>query len=424
MTGQEEEKRSLGFWVKRATRRTRLDAVLYGVYLVVGTWLTMLVGVSDGHPKPGVVWALYHTHRLLLLNPAGLPGPKPAWASAVLNLLYFLAPLFTLKMSIGFLQRLSYNPARLARKSAGHILVAGAGRTGSEIHDALRKQNYRVIPMDRDQDNPAIAHWHYEHLPYVIGDIARETTLREGGIEKAAALVVVSGDDVANLDCAYAAKKIRGREFPCLVQISDPYLYTAIKKHGQSVMNAALQPEDFVNPYSLVAREVVSELTKWRQKRSCPESRVVIAGFGKLGRMVVRELLKTDSPQMAAGSVTVVDNDDAVGRRWRVFSSLGGLPESAVQIVVGDVRDVAVWRGLRQRCGNAPISVVVATDDDSSNVGTSFIIKDNLPGELLVVTRLFKHVSSLEGVESVRSIVFSDIASQYILRAILSKLGT
>ncbi len=104
--------------------------------------------------------------------------------------------------------------ARLARAlgqypvpKRDHVIVCGVGRTGGLIVQALVDAEVPCVIVDRDETGVDMALVRRHRIPIVVGDPGSHETLDLLRLESARALVVMTGDEVANLQCALLARE-------------------------------------------------------------------------------------------------------------------------------------------------------------------------------------------------------------------------
>jgi voltage-gated potassium channel len=94
-----------------------------------------------------------------------------------------------------------------------HVVVCGAGTTGSTIIEALSEAGVRCVAVERDEDALDAAFVKRLRLPVVIGDIASGTTLDGLRLGSARALLAVTKDDMANLQPIFRSFNWAPRRF-------------------------------------------------------------------------------------------------------------------------------------------------------------------------------------------------------------------
>jgi Trk K+ transport system NAD-binding subunit len=88
-----------------------------------------------------------------------------------------------------------------------HVIVCGMGRTGGLVVQALVDAGVPCVIVDRDEAGMDLALIRRHRIPVVLGDLASEETLDVLRLESARALMVMTGDEVANLQCALLARE-------------------------------------------------------------------------------------------------------------------------------------------------------------------------------------------------------------------------
>ncbi len=90
----------------------------------------------------------------------------------------------------------------------GHVVVVGMGNVGTRVVEALHDFGVPVVAVDRKDQAPGVRVARDLGIPVVIGDAAQEGTLRAAWTQTCRALVVVSTDDVSNLETALLGRAI------------------------------------------------------------------------------------------------------------------------------------------------------------------------------------------------------------------------
>lgn len=88
----------------------------------------------------------------------------------------------------------------------GHVVVAGLGRVGYRVAQALRALGETVVAIDLDGDagNVAAAR---RQMPVVVGDAARTAVLSQAAVGRARALIAATDDAMRNVAIALQAKE-------------------------------------------------------------------------------------------------------------------------------------------------------------------------------------------------------------------------
>lgn len=90
-----------------------------------------------------------------------------------------------------------------------NILIAGCGRVGAGLANALYKEGHDVSVVDRDPDSFTLLEDGFTGFR-LTGNPIDSAVLRRGGIEECHMVAAVTGDDNTNLMVAQIAKEIFG----------------------------------------------------------------------------------------------------------------------------------------------------------------------------------------------------------------------
>lgn len=187
-----------------ATRKIGIAVMVLLVVIAVLGWLnSRAVDVSWAE-------ALYLT-LVTTLSGQDPDVTKPAAAQimqVVLNLAGLaLIPLITAVVVDGIVNaRLALHAGRIQPDRTGHVVVVGLGNIGTRVMAQLRDFGVEVVAIDRTAEARGAALARRLGVPLIVGDAAREETLRSASVETCQALVVVSTDDGVNLRAALNAR--------------------------------------------------------------------------------------------------------------------------------------------------------------------------------------------------------------------------
>jgi Trk K+ transport system NAD-binding subunit len=191
----------------RASRTLRIAAlVLLGV-LVVGT---AVLALTDRHLSP------WNAAYVTVLNTVGganadlrLSGPEQVLEVVLALAGVAMVPVITAAVVEAAVNaRLALAMGKLRRPVAGHVVVVGLGNVGTRVIQQLRALGVPVVAIDKADTARGAQLARDLEIPLVIGDAGREETLREASVQTARALVVLSTDDVVNLEAALHARSV------------------------------------------------------------------------------------------------------------------------------------------------------------------------------------------------------------------------
>jgi len=121
-----------------------------------------------------------------------------------------LVPLITAVIVEGLVNaRLAVTSGRLLTAYEGHVVVVGLGNVGTRVIRSLRDFGITVVAIDKSDNARGVALARELEIPLVMGDASREETLRMASVGTARALVIVSTDDVTNLEAALHGRALR-----------------------------------------------------------------------------------------------------------------------------------------------------------------------------------------------------------------------
>jgi Trk K+ transport system NAD-binding subunit len=194
-------------------RHVRVRLLIMGLILLVGAVLVR--ALDDPGRDHSWVKATYLTFYLIFGEPQeGLPK------SRVLQVMFFLVPILGLTIiiegivdfSLVLRDRRRFEKSwcvMLASSFQNHVVLVGLGRLGYRTFLTLRRLGEPVVVITRDENNEFLDQVRHDGSPLLLGDARQEALLEEANITKAKSIVVATSDDLANLEIALDARKLK-----------------------------------------------------------------------------------------------------------------------------------------------------------------------------------------------------------------------
>jgi Trk K+ transport system NAD-binding subunit len=105
--------------------------------------------------------------------------------------------------------RLALALNRLQGPIADHVVVVGLGNLGTRVVQQLHDLGIPVVAIDRSDQARGVQLARELGIPLIIGDASRAETLHEASAATARSLVVLSTDDVVNLEAALHGRSLK-----------------------------------------------------------------------------------------------------------------------------------------------------------------------------------------------------------------------
>lgn len=193
--------------LRAAIRKIRWAVLTLAVVLIGGTLLFWLNGTYE-NPLLSLIYVL----NLVTLQAGPGDFPRPfGWQLASAVLLF--GGLFSLAGGAASLLQLINDPKEqqlaLASTFRDHIIVCGMGRVGFRVINELLSFGESVVGINQSEREEWLQPLQRAGVPVILGDARRKQTLIDAGIERAAAIVVCTSDDLTNLDIALDARELR-----------------------------------------------------------------------------------------------------------------------------------------------------------------------------------------------------------------------
>jgi Trk K+ transport system NAD-binding subunit len=326
---------------------------------------------------------LYYTFGLFVLAgiDLGLPVGGPPLGRALLWFAFFAAPAVTAgALTEGILRVLRADVWAL-RKLRSHVVLAGCGRLSMLYLQRLRERrpDVRVIIVERRADNANIPLAEARGAHVLLGDITDDAILDKLALDRAERVMLLTGDDFANLD---AATKILERApsvaAKTVIHVGDLRFAKALDK-TRVARDCVL-----FNSHEVAASHLVQSVLVPHFAKTPGCDAIVLGGFGRFGQTVLAAL----EQQRAQCLGTVVIIDAQASRTFAEFCENKAQGSTAPTLIDGDLKDPRVWSRARELCATHQPVFVLGSNDDGANLRIAVALSRSYP-EALVVARGF-----------------------------------
>lgn len=277
---------------------------------------------SRGQSAIGLI---YLALQLFPLQSGAVAPPLP-WTLEVAR---FLAPAVTVYAAgRALLELLGEQVARVRlRRWSRHVVIAGAGRRGTQLAHAFLAQGDRVVVVDRNLSASGAPACRSAGALVLEGDATAASMLKEAGASRARVTIAACGEETTNAAVAVTLHTLPGSGRPgesntCVALLADPQLCRLLSEAelgGRRLEHFRLE---FVNIFEWAARALLD-----RHPISGPAAashHLIVAGLGRLGRALIIQAVR-GRPAGGGGNVphiTVIERDAAAA----VSQFLSGQP--------------------------------------------------------------------------------------------------
>ncbi len=356
------------------------------LFLVAGTGLTaftMGAGPSErmSIPTGDLLTKIYYTLGLFVLGgmDLGTPVLGPPVARGLLWFAYFAAPAVTVSAVVEGLMLLIQPQIWWMRRLRGHVVIGGCGQLTLLFLRRLRAVQPRVpvVVIEPREDQVGLEEARDVHHVHVLnGDVTNGALLQHLRLDRAQRVVLLTGDDFANLEAAAKIRTIAPEiSARTIAHVSDLRFLRAIN-------GVHVRGETF-NVHQIAASHLVATHLLAHFDRTAPRDLVVLAGFGRFGQTVLDQLQRE-----AAGKFhTVVIIDLMAVQGAAIFDNQIGFDDGYERVIMDrDLRDPLLWRELDERfhferC--APV-IVIGCGDGGVNLRTALTMSSRYPSATMI----------------------------------------
>jgi voltage-gated potassium channel Kch len=375
-----------------------LDRFKYLVGLALVVFVASTAVLYVWHPDQaredthkGLAEVSFGVFELMFASEPALPYPK---GSVPAEVVYFALPVLNVlglaaavaQFSQILFDRGLYNRAQ-ADHADGHVIVCGLGRLGREVLRQLDRRHHMksrrdVVVVDGGSGEDAVEGDLIRQepiIPVIHGDMTHARTLREAGIDRAVAVMLLAGDDTRNLEAALLARELNPGVRVVLRMSSKrvlPRLDTLLRR-------GVIRNFDLVDSVTGAAPRCVelSRLTLADVGRAAAAAmgvapagqagHAVVCGLGRLGFGVVA-LLKAHVP------LVVVDRAEHLHHADDPIM----VSEPVVPVLRGDM----TVRWVLEEAGvDRSSAVFLLTPDDAANLEAAMLVHDLNPTARIVM---------------------------------------
>jgi len=326
----------------------------------------------------------YYTLGLFVLAGVdlGLPAGGPPLARALLWFAFFAAPAVTAGAVTEGVLKFFRADLWALRRTRSHVVLAGCGRLSMLYLQRLkeRRPSVPIFIVEQRADNPNIPLASARGAHIILGDITDDAILESLSLERAERVMLLTGDDFANLD---AATKILARAPQIAART---VVHVGDLRFARSLDKTRVATECVLfNSHQIAASHLVQSVLMPHFEKTPGCDALVVGGFGRFGQTVLAELHRRNSHCLR----TVVVIDERATRSYAEYCENAGEREAiAPELIDGDLTDPRVWARASERCASHEPVFVLGSNDDGANLRTAVILSKSYP-DALVVARGF-----------------------------------
>ena len=116
----------------------------------------------------------------------------------------------------------------------GHVVVIGLGSVGIRVLEGLHKEGREVVVVERSENNRFLNQARALGAPVLIADSTQRQTLEDANVHSAAAVAVLTSDDLTNIETGLAVRDYLGERWlsvPVVLRVFDRELGHTVEHH-------------------------------------------------------------------------------------------------------------------------------------------------------------------------------------------------
>jgi Trk K+ transport system NAD-binding subunit len=242
----------------------------------------------------------------------------------------------------------------------GHVVVVGLGAIGLRVVRELRASGNRIVVLERDPDNRNLGQARALRVPVVIGDATDAGVLASVNITGAAAVAVLTSNDMLNIETGLAVRDQLGGRWPTVpvvLRVFDRELGEAIRTGFD--FRYVRSTEALVAPWFVGAALGLGVLATFHVgQHAFLVGRLTVAPGGGLDGLAMQELsARTRVVAIRRAATGELEHPPRRGTRFAAGDDayLVGPYEELLAVLEHDAVDRAAGDGARtQVTGSAP----------------------------------------------------------------------
>jgi hypothetical protein len=349
-------------------------------------------GIASLVDEPILAW-IYYAAGLFVFGglDLGAPSGGTVWARAALWVAYFLAPAITTTAVLEAVLRLLRPKTRDASSLQDHVILVGAGPVGLAYLKAIRavEPDTPVLLVDHLQSLVNTSEVdRFGGVQVLHADARRPATLGLLGMERAERMIVVTDDDLVNLDVGWGATE-RCPTLPVAVHVADLSLLRPVNRMVREKARAAKsgrsQPLVF-NTHRIGALHLYERFLHPHFEETEYRDVVVLGGFGRFAQTILELLRVTAGDEIER--ILVVDAE--AEQKIRQFEADVPLDTLAHSTVDGDLEDPGTWARVRDELSGLDGDPVylLSSSAEVVNFRAAMLLRAREP-EALIFARCF-----------------------------------
>jgi hypothetical protein len=369
--------------------RSLLRPLVWRVLAFGAVWIIGLIGFLAGtgvseREVGGIAESAYYALGLFVLGglDLGTPVGGPSYGRVLLWTAYFAAPLITASALIEAAARIISPLTLRIRPLSDHVVLGGAGRLTMLYVKKLRERDRRrtIVVVERTPNHPSLAELRSSYRALILnGDITSDETLRRLRLKRAQRVMLLTGDDFANLDSAAKIVKLApGLSDRVVVHVAD---LGFMRDTAESSVARACE---IFNGHEFAAIHLVQSHLVQRFHGTPDRDLVILAGFGRFGQTVLDQLQQHAGGRF--GSVILIDG--VASRNARFFDDQVGFEDGYDRLVIdGDLLDAAIWARVGEAVeahGGDPV-VIMGSGNDGTNLHAALLVRRRHPSAYVIV---------------------------------------
>lgn len=270
----------------------------------------------------------------------------------------------------------------------GHVVICGLGSTGALLAQAFQRDGYKVLAIEKAEDNSRIGAVREAGAVVLIGDAARTEVLRRARVDRAAHIVIVTGADATNVEIAAAARALvldSTASVSCSAQIEDPELWYALRSWDVGTQDRVRLA--FFNVAELGARALLARYSPFAGGTDATRTppRVLIVGSGALAQHLIGHMVRqwqdVDGDAKPPLPIALVDADVDRVREDLYHRNPELRTLAAISAHAMDLRSTTFQRGafLFDDAGHCAVThAYVCVDEEGLAISTALLLLNHL----------------------------------------------
>ncbi len=359
----------------------RILASVVAIFLgFVGYLREDIINVQDNFVL--VINCLYKSLQLITIQMPSSASENLPWELQVAR---FAVPITAAWLSIGTYFDHVRKPLNFisALRSKKHLILVGSGPRLEEVAKQAAESDYKIVYISDNEKNDSIAIMEAYDISVIVGDYKCAKTFRRARLDRAQAIIVMTGDNISNINISALARNM----ILAVKSKQSPHLTIIVEIEGsdmRSILCASFQKNRekrveyrLFDAADNIARSLTSQLAYLVHRRAQPV--IFVVGCDIVSEAIIIKLIRNcpAETRILVCGPSAIQMEESIKAR---YSMINNLPKvEFIDAALGE--KLFATQAMQDRIASSSLSVAIISGaglgdrDDEQNLCSAIAIR-------------------------------------------------